>query len=212
MGFARSWAATPTRGRLALRYDGENGGPVLERRSLKTICSSWQAPALLLDATLPTQELLEPVLGHPVEIKADIAAHWSPHGKVRQVIGAPVSASKLGIVKGRDSTEADKRAIGDLMRLIRLRAALVDRDRPVRTLVVIGQEALIEKLVAAGLPATCETGHFGAISGLDRWKDAAGMICIGRPLPAPWAIETAAGVITGHAPHHGRGHAWVPMV
>ena len=68
-----------TSGRLALRYDGENGGPVLERRSLKTICSSWQAPALLLDAILPTQELLEPVLGHPVEIKADIAAHvWTP--------------------------------------------------------------------------------------------------------------------------------------
>ncbi len=83
------------------------------------------------------------------------------------------------------------------MRLIRLRAALVV---PGRIVAVIGQKALIERLRAAGFPGNLEAGHFGAVAGLDRWKDAAGLICIGRPLPDPRAIETAAGVVSGVPP------------
>jgi hypothetical protein len=63
---------------------------------------------------------------------------------------------------------------------------------------VVGQKALIEKLKAASLPQNVETGNFGALAGLDRWKEAAGLICIGRPLPGPLEMETAAGVIAGH--------------
>ena len=179
-------------GRLSIRYDEEAGARGLDIRPLRHVRQTWKAPALLLDATLPDPVLLEPVLGHPVEIKASLSAKWSPHGRVRQIVGAPVSASKLGIVAGRES-EADKRIIGELLRLIRLRATLAGD----RVVAVVGQKVLIEKLVAAGLPANVETGHFGALAGLDHWKSAAGMICIGRPLPSPLAMETAAGVISG---------------
>src|SRR3712207_2623276 len=84
-------------GRLRLRYNPDTESRVLERRSLGTIRKTWKAPALLLDATLAEPALLEPVLGHKVETRADVSAHWSRHASVRQIIGAPVSASKLEI-------------------------------------------------------------------------------------------------------------------
>ncbi|MCJ2067491.1 helix-turn-helix domain-containing protein [Methylobacterium sp. J-030] len=63
------------------------------------------------DATLPEAPLLEPVMGHRVEVKADITAKWSPHVKVCQILGAPVTARKLGIV-GSDSEEAEDTPAG----------------------------------------------------------------------------------------------------
>lgn len=134
-------------GRLSIRYDGEAESRVVDWRSLDTVCASWAAPALLLDATLPDASLLEPVVGHRVEVKADITARWSPHVKVRQILNAPVTARKLGII-GTDE-EADpeaagspKRVITDLLRVIRLRAALVWP----RVIVVIGPMRLVEVL------------------------------------------------------------------
>ena len=87
-------------GRLFIRYDEEAEARGLDIRPLRHVRHSWKAPALLLDATLPDPVLLEAVLGHIVEIKASLSAKWSPHGRVRQIMGAPVSASKLGDRRG----------------------------------------------------------------------------------------------------------------
>ena len=197
-------------GRLALKYDTETGARVLERRSLGKVRDTWRAPALLLDATLPGRELLEPVLGHPVEVKADIAARWSPHVAVRQIVGAPVSARKLGLLDGQEDAEARRRVVRDLGRLIGLRAALA-WPRPV---VVIGPQRLIAKLRDIGLPQNVETGHFGALAGIDRWRDAAGLICVGQQQPGPLDIEPMAGVITGceptSLPPNASGGTWYP--
>ncbi|WP_242568878.1 hypothetical protein, partial [Klebsiella pneumoniae] len=50
------------------------------------------------------------------------------------------------------------------------------------------------------LPSNVETKHFGAIAGIDRWKDAAGLICIGQQQPGPQETEPVAGAITGRVP------------
>ena len=196
-------AGAETSGRLSLRYDAETQARILERRSLDTVRDSWAAPALLIDATLPEAPLLEPVMGHRVEVKADITARWSPHVKVRQILGAPVTARKLGIV-GNDSEETEeapagspKRVITDLLRLIRLRAAVVWP----RVVVVIAPMRLVEVLIEAGLPQNVETAHFGAVAGIDRWAGAGGLICIGRLQPGPGIVEPLAGIITGTVPH-----------
>jgi hypothetical protein len=180
-------------GRLRLTFNADTQALAIERRSLSGVHKDWEAPALILDATAPDITILEPVLGHAVEQKASISAQWSPHGWTRQIIGAPVSASKLGIVQGKDDGKPDGRIIADLLSLIGLRAALAFPA----IVAVVGQKALVGKLFVAGLPINVETGHFGALTGLDRWKAAAGMICIGRPLPDPRLMETAAGVIVG---------------
>ncbi|MCJ2011237.1 bifunctional DNA primase/polymerase [Methylobacterium sp. J-076] len=188
-------------GRLYLRYDEETEARILERRSLDTIRASWTAPALLIDATLPEARLLEPVVGHGIEVKADITARWSDAVKVRQIVGAPVTARKLGIIDNDEEPEgetpgAPKRVITDLLRFIHLRAALVWP----RVVVVIAPMRLIAVLTDLGLPENVETAHFGAVAGIDRWASAAGLICIGRLQPGPGITEPLAGIITGTVP------------
>ena len=205
-------------GRLSLRYDDESQTRTLDRRSLDTVRSSWSAPALLIDATLPEAPLLEPVMGHRVEVKADITARWSPHVKVRQILSAPVTARKLGIIDTDEEVDgeapgAPKRVITDLLRLTRLRAALVWP----RIVVVIAPMRLIERLKDIGLPENVETAHFGAIAGIDRWASATGLICVGRLQPGPGTVEPLANIITGtvsHAipPNPKGGGRWYPRI
>ncbi|KMO15139.1 hypothetical protein SQ03_17765 [Methylobacterium platani JCM 14648] len=196
-------------GRLYLRYDREAECRVIERRSLGMVRTSWSAPALLLDATLPEPALLAPVLGHPVEVRADITARWSPYVRTRQIVGAPVTARKLGIIEGKEF-DMPRRSVVDLMRLIRLRAALAFP----RIVVVIAPQALVAKLSEIGLPENVETAHFGAVAGIDRWATGGGLICIGRLQPGPRIVEPLAGIITGEVtealPEGEAGSAWYP--
>ena len=194
-------------GRIALRERGT--GLALDIRPLKPVHASYRAPALILDATLPDPVIFAPILTGPVEVKADIAARWAPHGTVRQITGAPVSANKLGITKGGGNR---KRVIADLLRFIRLRVGTTPHGRRVA---VVGQEKLIDELKDAGLDGAAETGHFGGLAGLDHWKDAAGLIVIGRTLPEPRRVEAMASVIAGEpvatiAPEGDEGFHWYP--
>ncbi|GJE51820.1 hypothetical protein GOFOIKOB_4884 [Methylobacterium tardum] len=176
-------------GRMLLRRDDASKARCIEHRALKPVHEKWHAPTLILDATAPPADVLARALGMPVDLKASISAVWSPYGRVRQIIGAPVSSTKLGLTE----REGNRRAIGDLRRLVVLRAALAFP----RTVAVIAQEDAITLLEHAGLPKNVETGHFNALAGLDRWREAAGLIVIGRTLPPPMAMEIDAGVLIG---------------
>lgn len=206
-------------GRMRLEHDEATGARCIKRNSLKTVRSGWQTDCLILDATLPDQAILEAVLDHPVDIEADIAVSWSRHGHTRQILFAPVSASRLGIAGYRDKGKPDRRIVTELLGFIALRAALAFAEFRAdhrRVVAVVGQKKLIEKLRAAGLPPNIETGHFGGLSGLDKWKWAAGMIVIGRPLPGPEIVEAQAGIIAGKPPieltPNEHGITWYPKV
>ncbi len=105
-----------------------------------------------------------------------------------------------------------RRSVVDLMRLIRLRAALAFP----RIVVVIAPQALVAKLAEIGLPENIETAHFGAVAGIDRWATAGGLICIGRLQPGPRIVEPLAGIVTGRVtealPEGETGGAWYPRV
>lgn len=197
-------------GRLALRCDPATGARFVEHLPLKQFRDSWRAPTLLLDATLPGRELLEPVLGHPVVVKADIAARWSPYVTITQITGAPVSKGKLGILAGQAEADGPRRVVRDLVRRIGVRAALAWP----RTVAVVGPQGLIAKLKDIGLPRNAETGHFGALAGFDGWKDAAGLICIGQEQIGPLETEPMVGVFTGceptSLPLNEAGSVWYP--
>jgi hypothetical protein len=206
-------------GRMRLTQNKDKAR-VLERRSLKTVTGGWQTDCLILDATLPDRRILEAVLDHPVDIAADIAVHWSRSGHTRQILFAPVSASRLGIARQQDEGKPEKRVIAELLGFIALRAALAFpeyRADPKRVVAVVGQKKLIALLKASRkLPPNVETGNFGNLSGLDKWKDATGMIVIGRPLPGPEIVEGEASVITGapalQLPRGESGASWYPKV
>src|SRR5207237_2953969 len=63
-----------------------------------------------------------------------------------------------------------------------------------RTLLITNKE--LEPLFEQAGP-NFETAHFNAIEGIDRWRDVDCLITIGRPLPAPQAVEDMAAALTG---------------
>ena len=69
-----------------------------------------------------------------------------------------------------------------------------------KDLLVIGQKAAIDALRSETLPARVDSVHFHALSGIDRWGSIAGMVVLGRTLPAPVTVETLAIALTGRAP------------
>ena len=154
---------------------------------VQTVKKAWrEAPVLLLDATLPALPILQRFFPE-VEVVADIEATM-PHATVRQVVGAPTSKRKLHAADGERSLNAVRRAI--LLRLV--------RSGRVPTLVT-AQKETAEWLRAAGLPEGITTGHYGALAGLDGFKDIGLLIAIGRSMPTIFEVEGYAGALTGLA-------------
>ncbi|AIQ89590.1 bifunctional DNA primase/polymerase [Methylobacterium oryzae] len=181
---------TPKSGRMRLARDPESGARIIELRPLTTVHASWRAPTLILDATAPPPSVIEPVLGLEVDEIASIAAEWSPHRFVRQIVGAPVSSTKLGLTgKG----EGNARTFDDLRRLIVLRAALAYP----RDIAIVAQATVEERLAGMGLPANVVMGHFNGLSGRNDMEAVAGMIVIGQAMPPIFSMEADAGTLTG---------------
>lgn len=166
------------------------------------LLKSWggEGPVLHLDATL-RPELVTPFL--PDISIADAVCAREPHVRVRQVLGAPTSAKAL--TPDDNAPERDKRSAALRLReigaLIALRArALRGQGRSGTDLLVIGQKAAMDALRARRLPTNAEAVHFNALSGLDRWRDVAGMMVLGRTLPAPVTVEALAAALTNRSP------------
>lgn len=181
---------TPKSGRMRLTRDPESGARLIELRPLTTVHASWRAPTLILDATAPLRNVIERVLDLEVDEIASIAAEWSPHRFVRQIVGAPVSSTKLGLI-GKD--EGNARTFDDFQRMIVLRAAMAYPRR----VAVVAQAAVEARLISMGLPANVVTGHFNGLSGRNDMEAAAGMIVIGQAMPPILAMEADAGALTG---------------
>lgn len=172
---------------------------------LRPVHPSWRdAPTLVLDATAPPASLIAIALGE-IEIlsgspivtdKPDVAARWSEHVRVRQIIGAPVTMGKLGL------WQAPKpRNVLDLLRFIRLRAALAAPRR----IGVITYKGLLER-IGGRLPANVVARHFGALAGMNDMQAVAGLMVIGRPAPKRSAVEALASVFAGRPVSGGEGH------
>ena len=149
-----------------------------------------------MDATLPETAILR-ILYPQVEVVADIDGTM-PHVTVRQVLGAPVSAKKLGITgkpprvepaEGNRNLQAIRRAI--------LHRHLEFGGKPI---LVVAQKALAEWLKASGLPPAIAVEHFNNISGLDDYRDVRLLITVGRTLPNVFDVEALAGALTGFDP------------
>lgn len=163
---------------------------------LRTMHDSWRVPTLVLDATAPPAHLLARALGEieipgsdPIVIEhADIAVRWPNHVRVRQIVGAPVSKNKLGLLK-----TARPRNIRDVLRFIKLRAALA---APAKIGLIIYKKALEQ--IGDQLPPNVVSIHFGALSGSNVMEKVAGLIVIGRPAAERSDIEKTASVFAGH--------------
>jgi putative DNA primase/helicase len=180
-------------GRLYTEHrDGDEEGRVVvvKARSLKSIAKPWQVPTLLLDATLPSPDILRAFFPQ-VEIPAPVDAAM-PHVRVRQVLAAPVAARKLRLDEG----ETENRNLRAVRREILRRFMGLGRA----PLLVIAQKAAADWLRGSGLPAGVSVEHFNNVAGLDQYKAVRGLMVIGRTIPSPAAVEALAGAISGKEP------------
>jgi hypothetical protein len=181
-------------GRLTIKQ--RNGQRVIEWRGVAQISKQFQAPTLLLDATLPDASILQ--VYHPeVEVVANIQVEMPPHVHIRQVLGAPTSSSKLEKEMHRE----------DVRRYILRRWMETGRGRSL----VICQEKYEQWLK---LPDDIEVEHFNDISGLDAYKDIRLLILVGRTAPGPRAMEALAAALSGRQPMlvNGKGFVWYPRI
>jgi hypothetical protein len=146
-------------------------------------------PIIVLDATL-SLEILKYYFPQ-IEVALDLKV-MAPHEHMTQVIGLPVGKASLSKLEpGKRSAAEEKRVSNKRDRLLKtVRKLAAGR----RTLLITNKE--LEPLFAEAGP-NIETAHFNAIEGIDRWRDVDCLITIGRPLPAPDAIEQMAAALTG---------------
>lgn len=181
---------------------------------LQTVHSSWRAPALVLDATLTTPEIIAAAMfgdetsdsPSTVTVKADISIRWPSCVHVRQVLGAKVSKKALGIV-GQAETEPSNAVkatgehpkVGDhanernIIRFIRQRAALAYPDK-VGVISYLGLRERIEGEFSENV----KWMHFGATSGLNDFETFVGLIVIGQWWVPPAKVEAQASVFAGY--------------
>lgn len=157
---------------------------------------------------LGRQELHEKVAGLPLihadaTMQIDLVRHYlprietaldldvdTPHMRVTQVIGLPVGKSSL------QALDPGKRKQGEEDRVSRKRQRLADFVRHQ----VRGRKGLVityKDIEADFRHDGTEAAHFGAIEGIDRWKDVDVLVTIGRPLPRPKDIERYVAALTG---------------
>ena len=163
---------------------------------LRTVHEDWRdCPTLILDATAPPADLLMAVLGEIdipglpplITSEPDVAARWSAHVHVRQIIHAPITMGKLGLA-GTDKPQNVKA----ILRYIKKRAFLAFPAR----IGLITYKGLLEKL-AGLLPSNVVTLYFGNLAGMNNMRAVAGLIVIGRPRPPKTVIEATASVLAG---------------
>ncbi len=164
-----------------------------------------QGPILHIDATL-RPDLVTPFIPD-ITVEPPLMA-TEPHVHVRQVLGAPTSANALTPPPDAPARQRDAAAVHlrEIATLIALRAIALRGRSPIPPdLLVIAQKAAIDALRRQGLPQNVAVAHFNALSGMDGWRDVAGLMVIGRTLPAPATVEGIAAAVTNRVPVTSRG-------
>ena len=144
-----------------------------------------ELPIVVLDATL-SPEINQHFLPR-AEVAVDLKQVAAPHETITQVIGLPVGKSSL--VPGERSPEEEERVARKRERIVNLakwRAAG-------RRCAVITYMKAEQAFMDAGF----DTGHFGAIEGIDRWRDVDVLFVVGRPLANGRDLERMAAALTG---------------
>jgi len=164
---------------------------------------SWciDVPKLLLDAT--TAPELVQVWCPKLEV-TDIEVS-TPHQHVTQVFGKEFGRAWF-------KTESNVRAIADLVTSELARTAgdvLVITQKEPRDLV----EAMLLARFNGALPDRLHMAHHGNLTGIDRWRDVATILVVGRPTPNRLTGERNAEVIRGGAvaPVANADDSWWPQ-
>jgi hypothetical protein len=188
-------------GRLELRVLRDGGKKVCELRIIDydEIHPDFRRPTLLIDAAFDAARV-KPLFPNILEL--DPINIDAPHARIFQSSGRSSAKSMLlpqpplNPEKGFTENEIAENLTRENNRKA-LRANIVNLARRAGQTLVITYKDLIPLL---DLPAPIETANFNAVAGRDCWRDFDLAIVIGRPMPAPQAVESIAAAITGQPP------------
>lgn len=176
-------------GQLRIKQTDASGRHEIILRRVRRLHDSLRnKPVLHLDATMRA-ELVRTILPSLEMKQIDVAA---PHTDVRFVSGS-FGKSMLCSENGLTPEEASRRAnrLQECVDYVRWHAR---RQSPGRVLVVTYKSI---EAAFAGIP-NVDTAHFNAVAGLDAFKNVAGLISIGRPLPSSHELEALTGAYFEH--------------
>ncbi|MCK1639099.1 bifunctional DNA primase/polymerase [Bradyrhizobium sp. 157] len=176
----------PVSGRLQLSTD--DSVRMIQWRGVADVKDQFRVRTLMLDATLPSIDILR--VSHPrVKVRCEIQAALPDAVKIRQVLDAPTSKTKL-----IDGDAAEKHQ-HEVLRYILQRWIETGRQKALVISQLDYEEWLKDKL-----PPQIATAHYNNIAGLDTHGDVRLLILVGRPQPGPVAIETMAATLSGAMP------------
>ena len=180
----------------------------LRLQGRKRLSATWgESPDILaLSATL-RPDLLEHVLGQPVETLANIRAA-APHQRIVQHVGKSFSHSNLHALKNQQSQPLPQ-AAEKLREAIWTRAMLLHRQNGGTTLLIVPKAVETWLKETKTVPTGMELAHHGAIAGVDAWKTVRTLIIVGRMMPSPQATERMSSALTGkHTPIEVDASGW----
>ncbi len=174
-------------GRLLIGRDKDDNRTI-DWRGIATIKQQFRRRALVLDATLPALDIVR--VSHPrVKKRADISVSIPGSVKIRQVLNAPTSKTKL------IDSEASEKHRHEVLRYIQQRWIETGRQPSLVITYLDYEDWLKDKL-----PPNVAVEHYNNIAGVDQYRDIRLLILIGRAQPGPEAVETIAATLSGTMP------------
>lgn len=159
------------------------------------IDKAWRVPTLHIDASA-NMNLIRERVGSRAKLAASATAA-TPHMHVTQMTGTFGKGALL-------------EATGRHLERIWSWTLATAREHGGEWLVV-ANKAVVAKLAEMAPPDFVKLAHFNALRGLDAYGHVRGIVVLGRPMPAPGAVETLRGAITGRATPHALAGQYYPL-
>ena len=185
----------------------EDGAPAFRSLGRRPIEAGWDAPTLIIDATL-RPELVKPWFPD-LKVTAEIEAE-APHMNVVQCYSRSFAKSHFRDANATGPWTADRKAVNQLWTWCK--AQLQKRDG---TALVVSQKGIEEAIRAHHKVAPhIDLAHHNAVAGKDGWRNVSTLIMAGRTQPPPEAVEAIAMALSGEwidpavLPTDAKGSRW----
>ena len=172
-------------GRVTWEEKSSPGGSerhrALNLKGIKPITVGWQAPTLIIDATL----------------RLDLVQPWFPNVRLEAEITAVAEHQYVSHYYGRSFSKNHlKNTLGTHSRIYRWALARI-RESGGKGLLVVQKDVEEKIREDHDLPSFVELAHHNSLRGRDDFKDVSCLIVVGRTAPTPETVEKLAGALSG---------------
>ena len=169
----------------SLYKNTKNGQAVIHMKYMRNLDLTWSAPTVLLDSTMP--------IGINTKFFKNLKVAQiytkSSHTRYIQITDSLLSKTQFA------RTQSTYRKVLDT---ISVAASQIPSSYPVKVLVACSKD-VEDDLHKQGLPAGCETIHYGAVTGFNKYSSVPCIIAVGRTEIPIAEAEQQAAILDGKA-------------